>query len=194
MSEAHETAAAKLPPLWLRRTAVITQYAAYILGGLLWMWAGAPGMTPLFALSVLSFIAALLAFSFLAGRYLFLGTANDCVLDERERETRNRATRFAYNVLSAGVSALGVYFVIAVEAGWPLLVPQSQAAAMFVAIGLCMLPATLPGAFIAWTERTHEAGFGAPGQPQGFNRWQRRIIVLASAGFVCGVAIGYFST
>lgn len=193
MSEAHETAAAMLPPLWLRRTAVVTQYAAYMLGGLFWMWAGAPGPAPLFALSLLSFIAALLAFSFLAGRYLFLGTANDCVLDERERETRNRATRFAYNVLSTGVSLLGLYFVIAVEAGWLLQVPFGPEAALFVAIGLCLLSSTLPGAFIAWTERTQEAGFGTPGQPQGFTRWQRRIIILASAGFVCGVAIGYFA-
>ncbi len=185
---------AKLPPLWLRRAAAVSQFAFYGAGGLLWWASGGPSPTPLFAASVACFAVSLAAFGFLAGRYLFLGTASDCVLDEREREARNRAYRWAYEWSGAALASALLYHLIALDVGWPSLAVTDAATGHFALFGVLLVFMALPGAIIAWSEPSDApASFGAPatgGGPSGFARWRARFALLASAGLVCGLIAG----
>jgi hypothetical protein len=185
---------AGLPPHWQRRTAAVLQFAGYGLGGLCWWLSGGPGPTLLFSAAILWFALGLAAFGFLAGRYLFLGMAGDCVLDERERDARNRAYRKAYEWSGCSILFALLYHMIAVDAGFPSLAVTDFLTAFYVTMGTALIFLALPGALIAWNEPSDTpAGFGLPAAGAGitpYGRWRNRFLLCLAIGGIAGAVIG----
>jgi hypothetical protein len=177
---------ARLPAQWLRRLAVVLQYAGAFAGAGLWLASRGPGPEPLFLSALACLIVSLLSFSWLSGRYLFLATASDCALDEREQERRNRANFYAFHVLGTLAMALTLLNVVALDLGWPAVDDERVAIAVMLLTVLMVF--TLPGALLAWNEPSDApATMGRPGGATPGAFW-RRVALLAGLGFVVGFA------
>lgn len=74
----------------------------------------------------------------------------DHALDERQLALRNAAYLGAYRVVAALCVLGALYLAAAADAGLPL--PESLAARIAAAWGVCILCLTLPSAILAWNE------------------------------------------
>lgn len=143
-----------LPRAW-RRRAVVAIYGGYAtVVGLFWLNANADlplwtGVLPLLAGLVMLFGVSAILFG--QGHPVDLANQTDEVLDERERQVRDRAFRFAYMGLAAAFTLLAVYGAMAADSGLGWL-PSTWNERQAVTWGVFLLAWTLPTAVVAWTE------------------------------------------
>jgi hypothetical protein len=127
-------------------------YAAVV--GLFWLNANAdlPLWTAvLLLLAGLVLLAGLLSIFFGQGHAVDLANQTDAALDERERQVRDRAFRFAYIWLAAAFTLLVTYAAIASDSGLGWL-PRTWNERQAVLWGVNLLAWTLPTASVAWME------------------------------------------
>jgi hypothetical protein len=145
------------------RILLIGLYVLYPVGCLLQLAAPAAGGGAALSLAGLAaVVAALVIFTVLAGSSLQRQTQEpESVLDERERDERNRASFQAHSVFS-GIVLIGVLYMMLttdMAANGKLALWQPTEGAHWNAIfgGLILLSFTLPGAIIAFGKAPADA-------------------------------------
>lgn len=138
------------------RTLLIGLYVFYPLGCILQLVAdNSAGGVPLSITGLVLVVAALAAFAVLAGSSLQRQTQEpENLLDERERDERNRASFQAHSVFS-GIVLMGVLYMMlttdmAANGKFSLWQPTEGAHWNAIFGGLILLSFTLPGALLAF--------------------------------------------
>lgn len=145
------------------RTLLISLYTLYPLGCVLQLLSeGSGGGASASIAGLLLVVAALIIFTVLAGSSLQRQTQEpEALLDERERDERNRASFQAHSVFSAIVLAGVLYMMLTTdmaEAGkLDLWRPTAGEHWNAVFGGLILLSFTLPGAILAFGKSRAEA-------------------------------------
>jgi hypothetical protein len=133
----------------IRRLLVLGCYGGYLTLVLTWVLVPQPLRSPLTL--VIGLLCLICMGALHLPNLLGISSGEDRLLDERQREFRNKMYLLAYQILGAIVMILALYAYIAADSK-TLWLPNGELELQAVFWGIWVLVTTLPAALVAWLE------------------------------------------